>query len=205
MDCLDGLRRVGHGRRVPRWRWGDRDLVRSSIGAARRVEERARRHGVAIAPVVADVERLPFADQSIDLVYVHDGLDHLADPLTGLVEMARVARQAVCVTEPAQATATAVAVRLGLALEREEAGNRVARLQPGGVRAALEAAGFRVVRAERYAMYYKHAPGRVSRWLSRRAILPVASLGWRLANTILGRFGNKLVVIGTRSRAAARR
>src|SRR5207247_2037340 len=43
-----------------------------SPGAARRIGERARRHGVGIAPVVADVERLPFADRSFDVAFVHD-------------------------------------------------------------------------------------------------------------------------------------
>jgi ubiquinone/menaquinone biosynthesis C-methylase UbiE len=175
-----------------------------SLGAARRVKERGLRHAVAITPVVADVEHLPFADQSIDLVLVHDGLHHLGDPFIGLAEMARVARRAVCVTEPAQAGATTVAVRLGLALEREEAGNRVARLRPGDLRRTLEAAGFSVVKAGRYAMYYKHVPGRVSRWLSRPLVLPVAKLGWRVASGILGAFGNKLVVVGVRPDTTAR-
>ena len=87
-----------------------------SLGAARRVRERARRHYVAIASIVADVEHLPFADRSVDLVYVHDGLHHLEDPWAGVAEMARVARRAVCISEPARAVATSIAVRLGLAL-----------------------------------------------------------------------------------------
>jgi ubiquinone/menaquinone biosynthesis C-methylase UbiE len=44
---------------------------------------------------VADAERLPFPDRSIDVVYVHDGLHHLARPEAGLAEMTRVARLAV--------------------------------------------------------------------------------------------------------------
>jgi uncharacterized protein YbaR (Trm112 family) len=68
-----------------------------SIGAARRTQERARRHGIAIVSIVADVEHLPFHDRSIDLVYVQDGprrasrdVDHGAsqrgrDPVGGQV------------------------------------------------------------------------------------------------------------------------
>jgi SAM-dependent methyltransferase len=169
-----------------------------SIGAAQRVRERASRHGVSIATVAADVEHLPFADRSVDLVYVHDGLHHLEDPSAGLAEMARVARRAVCINEPGLATATAIGVRLGLALEREEAGNKVARLDLGPTTAALEAAGLRVVRADRYAMYYHHVPGRLTALLSRRPALPIAIAGWRLANRVVGRFGNKLTIVAVR-------
>jgi ubiquinone/menaquinone biosynthesis C-methylase UbiE len=169
-----------------------------SLGAAHRVRERALRHGVSIIPVVADVEHLPFAARSIDLVYVHDGLHHLEDPSAGIAEMARVARRAVCINEPAQATATAIAVRLGLALDREEAGNRVARLETAATRSALESTGFRVVRADRYAMYYRHHPGRLMALLSRRPLLPLVIGWWRLANRIAGRFGNKLTVVALR-------
>ena len=169
-----------------------------SLGAASRVRARAKRHGVAIFPIVADVEHLPFADRSVDLVYVHDGLHHLEDPSAGLAEMMRVARRAVCINEPARATATSIAVRLGLALDREEAGNRVARLQPTAVVAALRGAGFRIAQSERYAMYYRHLPGRAMSLLSRGPVLPLAIVGWRLANSLLGRFGNKLTVVGIR-------
>jgi SAM-dependent methyltransferase len=169
-----------------------------SLGAADRVRQRTDRHGTSVIPIVADVERLPFADRSVDLVYVHDGLHHLEDPFAGIAEMARVARRAVCISEPARAVATSIGVRLGLALDREEAGNRVARLQLGATVAALEAAGFRVVRADRYAMYYHHVPGRLASFLSRRPLLRMTVLGWRLANRTIGRFGNKLTVVGVR-------
>lgn len=169
-----------------------------SLGAAVRVCDRADRHGASITSIVADVEHLPFADRSVDLVYVHDGLHHLEDPSAGIAEMARVARRAVCISEPARAVATSIGVRLGLALDREEAGNRVARLQLGATTAALEATGFRIVRADRYAMYYHHVPGRLTSFLSRRPLLPMAVLGWRLANRIVGRFGNKLTIVAVR-------
>jgi len=169
-----------------------------SLGAADRVRQRTGRHATSIMPIVADAEHLPFADRSVDLVYVHDGLHHLENPSAGIAEMVRVARRAVCISEPARAVATAIGVRLGLALDREEAGNRVARLQLGATTAALEAAGLRIVRADRYAMYYHHVPGRLTSFLSRRPLLPVVVLGWRIANRIVGRFGNKLTVVAVR-------
>lgn len=173
-----------------------------SLGAAERVRERARRHAAAIVPIVADVEHLPFQDRSVDLVYVHDGLHHLEDPSAGIAEMARVARRAVCINEPARALATSIGIRMGLALEREAAGNRVARLELPSITAALEAAGFQILRADRYAMYYHHVPGRLASLLSRRPFLTVAVYGWRLANRILGRFGNKLTIVAIRKSLA---
>lgn len=169
-----------------------------SAGAAGRVRERARRHGTPIEPLIADVEQLPFPDQSVDLVYVHDGLHHLDDPLSGVAEMARVARRAVCITEPAEARATAIGVRIGVACDREDAGNRVARLESAAVTGALRDAGFRIVRADRYAMYYHHVPGRVTAFVSRPLILPVVVFGWRVANRLVGGVGNKLTIVAVR-------
>ena len=169
-----------------------------SLGAAHRVRERANRHGVAIVPIVADVEHLPFADRSVDLVYVHDGLHHLENPSAGIAEMARVARRAVCINEPARARATAISVRFGLSLDREEAGNRVARLETASATSALESTGFHIVRADRYVMYYHHVPGRLTKLLSRPLILPLAIAWWRFANRIVGRFGNKLTIVALR-------
>lgn len=173
-----------------------------SIGAARRAAIRFQAQRLAARSVVADVERLPFADHSIDLVAVHDGLHHLDDPYSGLAEMARVARRWVVLTEPADAVITRLAIHLGLALDKEEAGNRVARLKEQEVARFLEAAGFRIVRSQRYAMYYKHHPGIAMRSLSMRGAYSVARLAWRLANSLLGRFGNKLVVTAERIESA---
>jgi SAM-dependent methyltransferase len=171
-----------------------------SIGAAIRAGARAELYDPGFESIVADVEHLPFADQSADLVAVHDGLHHLDDPFVGLAEMARVARRWVVVTEPARARATRVAVRLGLALETEDAGNRVARMDPTEVAAFLVDRGYVIVRADRYAMYYPHHPGPVFRLLSQPLVFEVVRASWRLMNALLGRFGNKMVVVAERER-----
>ena len=54
--------------------------------------------------------------------------------------------------EPTRASITQLAIRLGLALETEEAGNRVARMEPSDVGAFLKARGYTLLRAKRYAM-----------------------------------------------------
>lgn len=169
-----------------------------SLGVVLQARERARRFGIDLALVVADAEALPFHDASIDLVYVHDGLHHLERPAEGLVEMARVARRAVSVTEPAAATVTSAAVRIGAAEAVEEAGNRVRRLTIAEIEDELRAHGFEPIRPHRYAMYYKHWPGRGVRALSAPLLLPLARAAFRAANAVAGRFGNKLTVQAVR-------
>jgi SAM-dependent methyltransferase len=169
-------------------------LVDVSLGAAKRAQQRAERFGLSIMPVVADATCLPFAAQAVDVAYVHDGLHHLDRPIDGLREMCRVASRAISLTEPAQAAVTAAAVRLGLALEEEEAGNKVARLSSREIAAELQREGFRVRRAERYGMYYRHRPGKAVRWLSAGPAFELATTGFSLLNRLGGRFGNKLTV-----------
>ena len=176
------------------------EVVASDIsrGAARRTAERARRYALPLTTVIADVERLPFADRSFDIVYVHDGLHHLERPDAGLVEMARVAGHAVCVTEPADAAITRLAVRLGLALEREDSGNRVARMQPSEVVAILRNQGLTVAHCERYGMFYRHEPGWVMQLLSKPVLLPLAKGSQLAGNLIAGHLGNKRAIAPVR-------
>jgi SAM-dependent methyltransferase len=171
-----------------------------SEGCVRRARERARRYGVDYLAVVGDVERLPLRDRSVDVAYVHDGLHHLDNPANGVRELARVARTAVSISEPADAFGTAVAVRLGMALAREEAGNRVARMRAGDTVRALARAGFDA-RARRYLMYYRHEPGRLMRLASGDRVLPLYRAGVATADALAGRWGNKLQVTGVRRAA----
>jgi ubiquinone/menaquinone biosynthesis C-methylase UbiE/uncharacterized protein YbaR (Trm112 family) len=171
-----------------------------SPGVVRQAAERARRFGLDFDLVVADAENLPFRDGSVDVAYVHDGLHHLERPALALAEMARVSRHAVSVNEPARAFATAVAVRLGLAEHREEAGNVVRRLTLAEIVSELAAHGFESIAPHRYAMYYRHWPGRPVRLLSRRRLLALATRGFLVANRLAGECGNKLAVQAIRVR-----
>lgn len=170
-----------------------------SLGAARRTLERSRRFGFPVMSIVADIENLPFEDKSVHIVYVHDGLHHLTNPEKGLAEMARVAKYAVSVTEPAVAAVTQLGVKVGVAQEIEDAGNRVERLTPERVEAVLRKAGFSSFKSQRYLMYYRHEPGAVMRFLSTPVISGAAYWGWRAGNVMVGRFGNKMSVQATRS------
>lgn len=174
-----------------------------SLRAVARARERGRRNGLSIDAVVADAEHLPFLDRSIDIVYVHDGLHHLSDPLVGLEEMCRVAGEYVLITEPAQALVTRIAVKIGVALEVEDAGNRVERVSARKVAACLSDNGFAVVGVDRYAMYYRHEPGRWMRFFSRQRAFPVARRLITAFNCTLGGGGNKVSVCAVRVAASA--
>jgi glycosyltransferase involved in cell wall biosynthesis/uncharacterized protein YbaR (Trm112 family)/2-polyprenyl-3-methyl-5-hydroxy-6-metoxy-1,4-benzoquinol methylase len=174
-----------------------------SLESARRTRERAERHELPIASVVADVEALPFRDRSVDLVYVHDGLHHLEMPLTGLGEMLRTARLAVSINEPARAQATLLAARIGLAEHYEDAGNFIARLDPEEAGTVVRRAGFEIVKSERYAMLYRHEPGKVSRLLSRPGVFALARSGLRLLNAVAGGHGNKMTLQAVRRQPAS--
>jgi SAM-dependent methyltransferase len=169
-----------------------------SPAAAQRARERGRRAGIEIGGVVADVEHLPFADDSFDLVYVHDGLHHLEDPLAGLREMARVARLAISVNEPARSPVTRLAIGVGFASHHEEAGNFIARVDPRQVVDELEGLGFRVVHSQRYGMYYRHEPDPIFDRLSRPPLLPIAKTAVRAFDHLAGRLGNKSTVQAVR-------
>jgi SAM-dependent methyltransferase/uncharacterized protein YbaR (Trm112 family) len=169
-----------------------------SLEAARRAQQRAIRHRLPILPVVADVEALPCRDATVDLVYVHDGLHHLEAPAAGLREMLRVSRTAVSINEPARAHATLLAARLGLAGHYEEAGNFIARLDPAWLASTVAGAGFEIVRRERYAMVYRHVPGRLARLLSRPGLRALTRAALGGFNAVAGGIGNKLTLQAVR-------
>jgi demethylmenaquinone methyltransferase/2-methoxy-6-polyprenyl-1,4-benzoquinol methylase len=173
-----------------------------SLGAAQRTRERARRYKFDVLPVVADAESLPLRDRSVDLLYVHDGLHHLESPKAGLHEMLRTSRLAISINEPARAGATMLAARVGLSEHFEEAGNFIARLDQTTLAADVSAAGYEIVRSERYAMVYRHEPGRAARILSRPGLRNLTATALLAFNTIAGGIGNKLTLQALRTDAA---
>jgi ubiquinone/menaquinone biosynthesis C-methylase UbiE len=169
-----------------------------SLGAARRAAVRSARFDVGFEVAVADAEALPFPACSFDFVYVHDGLHHLQRPLRGAAEMARVAKRGVCITEPARALLTRLAVLIGISTDQEAAGNIVERLTEAELRRVLTTAGFRRQRASRYLMYYCHEPGLPTRAVSATIPAAAARVAFRAVNAVAGRAGNKLTVQAVR-------
>ena len=169
-----------------------------SLGAAQRTRERARRYGFDVLPVVADAEALPLRDRSVDLLYVHDGLHHLDSPQGGIREMLRTSQIAISINEPARARATMLAARMGLSEHYEEAGNFIARLDPEALAAEVSAAGFNILKNERYAMVYRHEPGRATRILSQPGLRQLTLTSLHAFNAVAGGIGNKLTLQAVR-------
>jgi len=76
---------------------------------------------------VGDIECLPFEDNSFDYSFVAASLHHLSEPILGLYELLRVAKDGVIVIEPNDSILTRIATFLGFAHQVEESGNYVFR------------------------------------------------------------------------------
>jgi len=171
-----------------------------SPAAIVRASERARRFGFAVRLTSADAEQLPFSDRSFDVVAVHDGLHHLEHPDRAIREMARVARHAVLIMDPARAALTRLAVRLNIAEDVEEAGNEVKRLAPREVAIVLKECGFNEVAWRRTLMYYPHRPWRWLRVFDNAPMYFAFRVAFGVVNLGLGRWGNKLSLVARRIR-----
>ena len=193
---------VGRGWTLNIWRASVPTSRRQISHWGQRSERGSERSGTACAlpPLLRTWSACRYEDESFDTVAVHDGLHHLADPFAGLSEMARIARR----LGPGLGTCTSIGHTFRRSVRSRAGnggpGNRVARLEVRDVSAFLSARGFVVLRAERYAMYYPHHPGATFRLLSRPGIFPIVRVCWRIANKLVGRFGNKMVVVAERER-----
>jgi len=168
-----------------------------SRAAVDRMRERAKRYHFELQTLVADAEKLPFADGHFDIVAVHDGLHHLERPECAIREMGRVARKGVLIMDPARAVLTRIAVQLGIAEDIENAGNQVKRLEPKIVAAQLNRSGFDEIRWQRRLMFYPHEPGQICRWFDNAAAFAVFRVFFACTNFAIGRFGNKLSLAAT--------
>ncbi len=172
------------------------DISERSVERAR---ERARRHGFTAQFQAGDAEKLPFADGAFDIVAVHDGLHHLSDPQAAIAEMARVARKAVIVIEPARSWLTQRAVRAGLALDYEDAGNFVYRFREDEIYECVAKAGFVSMRYKQYMLYYRHEPFKYARLFEKTFLFNVFPIGFETLSTLAPRLGNKLCVVCERN------
>jgi 2-polyprenyl-3-methyl-5-hydroxy-6-metoxy-1,4-benzoquinol methylase len=89
VGCGPGTITVDLARRVAPGRVLGVDVAAGPLAEARAAAERA---GVAVTFDVGDVYALGLPDSSFDVVHAHQVLQHLADPVAALREMARVCR-----------------------------------------------------------------------------------------------------------------
>ena len=170
-----------------------------SYDAVLRARERARRYGLRWDLVVGDAENLPFRPGAVDFAFVHDGLHHLRDAYRGVREMARVARRAVVIAEPADAALTRLAIKLGISGNYEEAGNYVYRLRKEKLIEVFRDCGLRRWRFRRNLIYYQPWTFRAYRWCDSRPLFWLFRAGFHLANLLLGRWGNSLRAVAWKS------
>jgi hypothetical protein len=104
----------------------------------------------------------------------------------------------VLILDPAHAALTRLAVRLGIAVDVEDAGNEVKRLVTREVSAILRREGYRDIRWERTLMYYPHRPSAFFRWFDRRLAFVGLRVAFWVVNQTCGRWGNKLALAARR-------
>jgi len=171
-----------------------------SAGCLDRARTRAERYGVKYHLVRGDAECLPFRDGAFDYGFVHDGLHHLPQPERAIAELARVTTRGILITEPADANATKLLIRLGLMKPYEEAGNYVIRFNPQRLELVCRSLGFGRTVSSRYLLKYGHPPAGWWRWLDGQPLLGAARASFLVVGVaLLGRWGNKLAFIAERS------
>jgi ubiquinone/menaquinone biosynthesis C-methylase UbiE len=148
-----------------------------------------------VRTIMADTARLPFSDNSFDFVGVRSGLHHLQNPLNGIKEMARVARQAFFFIEGHQTIFTPLLVRLGLLEGEEKAGNQVYRFKVsevanlfryyGSTKYTVDTAWFMQIPPLIKAA--DHIPGKFPALLLRVFV--------QIFNFFLGKTGNSIVAV----------
>ena len=177
------------------------DLSKEAVSRAR---ERARRHGFRPLLVVGDAENLPFRDAAVAVGFVHDGLHHLVEPHRAIGELARIARDAVVLIEPANAFLTRVAVKVGLSVQYEDAGNFVYRFSKRELVSLFQNLGVSRVTVRRYLMYYHHEPRRYYRLFDGAPSFALFQLFFLAVNVLVGRWGNKLTCVALKRRSTDR-
>ena len=90
-----------------------------SVQALRAFDKRAAAQGYQVPYLQADVNSLPFADDTFDVVAVVEGLHHTPDPVAAFTELVRIARRRVAVIEPYTGSLFTFLAKLGLAHRRE--------------------------------------------------------------------------------------
>jgi cellulose synthase/poly-beta-1,6-N-acetylglucosamine synthase-like glycosyltransferase len=109
----------------------------------------------------------------------------VAEAIRSVLEQTYDAFELVVVDDGSVDESAEIVARLGVRCLRQE-------------RKGPSAARFRALLPHRYAMYYRHWPGRGVRVLSKPVLLPLATAAFRGVNRVAGRFGNKLAVQAVR-------
>lgn len=170
------------------------DLSQEAVGRARL---RAEKYGFSAEFKVSDVTELDYPDNSYDIVSVHDGLHHIKEPKKAIKEMARVAKKAVLIIEPARSLLTRISVMLGISTDYEGE-DYVYRFREKELKDILIASGYKHIKTRRYLMYYPHVPGKVFKIMEMPVIFTIIISLFYIINMLFGMYGNKIQVVATK-------
>ncbi len=115
------------------------------------------------------------------------------------MEMARVAREGVMITEPALSLGTKFAIRLGAAETVEESGNTVHRFRSVEFKNYAAKAGLSAFNQKRYFMYYRQKPLYVFQWFESNPAFILFKIIHEFFNYLIAPWGNKIAVVARRS------
>jgi SAM-dependent methyltransferase/uncharacterized protein YbaR (Trm112 family) len=115
-----------------------------SLKSVQRALAKGERLGIRMDGICCDAENLPLQDNACELTITHHSLHHLANPLSGLQEMARVSNDTIALFEPARGIARFLVRALGLKPTVEESGNRVYEFSRRELRQLCETSGARL-------------------------------------------------------------
>lgn len=166
-----------------------------SFEAVKRAKKRSIKYGFNTEFLVADVETLPFKNNSFDFVCVHDGLHHLENPEKGVSELVRITDKVFFTIEPARAFLTKISVLLGISTNREEAGNYVYRFTKKQLKKWSEKLGFNSCISKRYLMYYPHFPPNWFGLFESKIMFNIFLVMFHIINATIGFLGNKILFI----------
>jgi len=172
--------------------------IELSSDAVLRARKRADKYNFKAEFISGDATKLPFNDNSFDLVSVHDGLHHIPEPEKAVGEMLRVARKAVIIIEPAKSLLTEIAILLGISL-RYEGPDFVYRLTEKETSTWLETARVKKSYMKRYLMYYPHKPGYIFRIFDFLPFFEGFKIFYHGINILLGKWGNKIQIVALKS------
>ena len=103
--------------------------------------------------------------------------------------MARVSRSAILLIQPSNSAITRLAVKFGISLKIEEAGNYLYRLSKTELRSLFESLGMHFSVFKRNFMYYHHKPTKVYYLFEKSIFLTLFTFFFHLLNFLLGQFG----------------
>jgi hypothetical protein len=201
-DCAYDLRRLGARCRVVGTGGARVILSDISLGVVLQARERAKRFGLDINLIVADAEAfLSEMARSRSSTSTTAATTSRIRPWAWPRWPGSPAGPSLLPSRPPRPRQRRL-FGSGLAEAEEEAGNPVRRLTLGEIVSELSSRCFRPLQPHRYALYYRHWPGRAVRILSQPVLFPLARAGFAAVNRLCGRYGNKLAVQAVRVRDA---